>query len=171
MLLILLRREASASWSVNQTAKKAAKQHEKQTEDLAKAHEKRNEKIREATAHHEKDMREYTHELAKLQEKLNDDLRKDASSPTKQQKARQKYAEEVGKLDKDKGQGKLAEEMRNADEEVLELQREEGKEVRYLEWIVVTPVGWVGQVQGGHEGLRLKVGEQAKKHFIKSLFQ
>jgi hypothetical protein len=162
---------SSDSWSQQQAAKKAAKQHENQTEDLAKAHEKRNEKIREATTHHEKDMREYNAELAKLQEKLNDDLLKDAHSPGKQQKARQKYAEEVRKLDKDKGQGKMAEEMQDADEEVLKFQRGEGKEVRYLEWIVVTTVGWVGPVQGGHEGLRLKAGEQAKKHFIKSLFQ
>lgn len=162
---------SSTSWSAAQTAKKAAKQHDKQTEDLAKAHEKRNEKIREATAHHEKNMREYNFELAKLQEKLNDDLRKDAHSPGKQQEARQKYAEEVRKLDKDKGQGKMAEEMRDADEEVLKVKRDEEKEVRYLQWIVVTTLGWVGQVQGGYEGLRLKAGEQVKKHFIKSLFQ
>jgi hypothetical protein len=53
----------SNSWAQNQAAKKAAKQHEKQSEDLAKAHEKRNEKIREATSHHDKDMAEYTKEL------------------------------------------------------------------------------------------------------------
>ena len=162
---------ASDSWTANQAAKKAAKQHEKQSEDLAKAHEKRNEKVREATAHHEKDMLEYNKELAKLQEKLQDELRKDASSPSKQEKARRKYEEEVRKLEKDKGQGKWMEEMQEADEEVLKLQRDEGKEVKYLEWVVVTPVGWTHQVQGGHgEGLKLKAGEQVKKHFIKSLF-
>jgi hypothetical protein len=161
----------SNSWAQNQAAKKAAKQHEKQSEDLAKAHEKRNEKIREATSHHDKDMAEYTHELHKLQEKLADELRKDASSPGKQEKAKRKYAEEVRKLDKDKGQGKFAEEMKEADDEVLKLRKDEGKEVKYLEWLVITPVGWVNQVQGNHGAmLQLKAGEQVKKHLIKSLF-
>lgn len=162
---------SSDSWTANQAAKKAAKQYEKQAEDLAKAHEKRNEKIREATAHHEKDMLEYNKELYKLQEKLQDELRKDASSPGKQEKARRKYEEEVRKLDKDKGRGKWTEDMQDADEEVLKLQRDENREVKYLEWVVVTPVGWVNKVQGGHgEGYKLKAGEQVKKHFIKSLF-
>lgn len=106
---------ASSSWTANQTAKKAAKQHEKQAEDLANAHEKRNKKIREANARHDKDMLEYNKELLKLQEKLQDELRKDASSPSKQEKARRKYEEEVQKLEKDKGQGKWEEEMQEAE--------------------------------------------------------
>jgi hypothetical protein len=168
---ILTQPSDSNSWVQNQAAKKAAKQHEEQSEDLAKAHEKRNEKIREATAHHDKDMAEYTHDLHKLQEKLQDDLMKDASSPGKQEKARRKYEEEVRELDKDKGQGKLKEEMREADDEVLKLQRDEGKEVKYLEWVVVTPLGWVNEVQANYgEMLQLKAEEQVKKHFIKSLF-
>jgi vacuolar-type H+-ATPase subunit H len=126
----------SNSWAQNQAAKKAAKQHEEQSEDLVKAHEKRNEKMREATSHHDKDMAEYTHDLHKLQEKLQDDLRKDASSPGKQEKARRKYEEKVRELYKDKGQGKFRGEMRETDDEVLELRTDEGKEVKYLEWVV-----------------------------------
>jgi hypothetical protein len=77
----------------------------------------------------------------------------------------------VRKLDKDKGQGKFAEEMEEADDEVLKLRKDEGKEVKYLEWVVITPVGWVNQVQGNHGAmLQLKAGEQVKKHLIKSLF-
>ena len=82
-----------------------------------------------------------------------------------------KYEEEVQKLDKNKGRGKLEQEIKEADEEVLKIRGKEGKEVKYSEWVVVTRLDWVGGGQGGYgEGLKLKAGEQMKKHFIKSLF-
>ncbi|KAG9569052.1 hypothetical protein KCU71_g2080, partial [Aureobasidium melanogenum] len=154
-----------------QAAKKAAKQNEKKAEDLADAHKKRNEKIRDAQEKYNKDAHKYNEELRKLQEKLQDDLRKDAHSPGKQEKARRKYQEELQKLEKDKGIGKLQEDMQDADEEVLKFQRDENKEAKHLNWVVVTPVGWANQTQSNHAAaMKLSTGDHVKKHFIKSLF-
>ncbi|KAH0355081.1 hypothetical protein KCU83_g2278, partial [Aureobasidium melanogenum] len=154
-----------------QAAKKAAKQNEKKAEDLADAHKKRNENIRDAQEKYNKDAHKYNEELRKLQEKLQDDLRKDAHSPGKQEKARRKYQEELQKLEKDKGIGKLQEDMQDADEEVLKFQRDENKEAKHLNWVVVTPVGWANQAQSNHAAaMKLSAGDHVKKHFIKSLF-
>ncbi|KAG9848474.1 hypothetical protein KCU98_g6752, partial [Aureobasidium melanogenum] len=127
--------------SEKQAAKKAAKQNEKKAEDLADAHKKRNEKTRDAQEKYKKDAHKYNEELRRLQEKLQDDLRKDAHSPGKQEKARRKYQEELQKLEKDKGIGKLQEDMQDADEEVLKFQRDENKEAKHLNWVVITTVG------------------------------
>lgn len=143
----------------------------KKAEDLADAHKKRNEKIRDAQEKYNKDAHKYNEELHKLQEKLQDDLRKDAHSPGKQEKARRKYQEELQKLEKDKGIGKLQEDMQDADEEVLKFQRDENKEAKHLNWVVVTPVGWANQAQSNHAAaMKLSAGDHVKKHFIKSLF-
>ncbi|CAD0109247.1 unnamed protein product, partial [Aureobasidium uvarum] len=144
---------------------------EKKAEDFAKAQEKRNEKIRDAHKDYDKDAAKYNEELHKLQEDLQDDLRKDAHSPGKQQEAQRKYEEELQKLEKDKGVGRMEQGMQEADEEVLKFQRDENKEAEHLNWVVITRVDWMIKAQKGHgAALQLKAGEQVKKHFIKSLF-
>jgi len=146
-----------------QAAKKTASQSAKKSEDYQDAHAKRDKKIREAKA-------KYNEEVHKLEEKLQDELRKETGKPDKQAKARREFDEEMHKLERKEG-GKMREDIRDADEEVSKLQRDENKEAGHLCWVVVTPLGWSNTATANHgAAMKLKAGDKVKKHFITSLF-
>ncbi|THZ80884.1 hypothetical protein D6C84_07065 [Aureobasidium pullulans] len=127
------------------------------------AHAKRDKKIREAEA-------KYNEEAHKIEENLQDELQKEAGKPEKQAKARREFDEEMRKLEKKEG-GKMREDIRDADEEVLKTQKDENKEAEHLCWIVVRPLKWGNTAMANHgAAMRLKAGDKVKKHFITSLF-
>ncbi|THX17502.1 hypothetical protein D6D13_00633 [Aureobasidium pullulans] len=138
-----------------QAAKKTASQTAKKSENYADAHAKRDRKIREAGV-------KYNEEMS---------YEKEAGKPEKQAKARREFNEEMRKLEREEGGGKMREDIRDADKEVLNLQKDENKEAEHLCWIVVTPLGWGNTATANHgAAMRLKAGDKVKKHFITSLF-